>query len=64
MSLKAGKATERALILVEQLEKASLSLVITEEKKAIMVLRNECIIYRLTILRIRDESTQIMEITC
>ena len=52
MSLKAGEAIERALILVKQLEKVSLFLVIVREEKAIMALRNEYNICRLTTLRI------------
>jgi hypothetical protein len=52
MSLKAGEAIERALILVRQLEKVSLFLVMAREEKAIMALRNECTICRLTTLRV------------
>jgi hypothetical protein len=52
VSFEAGEATERALILAGQLEEASLSLVMVREEEAIMALRSECIICRLTIPRV------------
>jgi hypothetical protein len=54
LSVEAGEIIERALILTGQLEEASLSLIMFREKKAIIALKNECIIYRLIIPRIRD----------
>jgi hypothetical protein len=57
VSLETGKATERVSILAKQLEKASLFLIMARKKKAIMALRNKCIICRLTIPKIQDEST-------
>jgi len=57
LSIKAGKTIKRASILAGQLEKVSLFLVITREEEAIIALKSEYTICRLTILKIRDEST-------
>jgi ribosomal protein L12E/L44/L45/RPP1/RPP2 len=57
LSVEAEKAIERASILVGQLEKASLSLVIAREKKAVMALRNKYIICHLVTSKIRDNTT-------
>jgi hypothetical protein len=56
LSIEAGKAIERVSILAGQLEKASLSLIMIREKKAIIALKNECIIYHLVTPRIRDNT--------
>jgi hypothetical protein len=63
VSLKAGKTTEKASILAGQLEKISLSLIITREKEAAIVLKVGYIICRLMTPRVQDKVTQIMEIT-
>ena len=52
LSVEAGKATKRVSILAGQLEKASLFLIIAREKEAVMALKIECTICRLTIPRI------------
>jgi hypothetical protein len=52
MSLKTEKTTERASILTKQLEKVSLFLIMTREEEAIMALKNEYTICRLTTLKI------------
>jgi hypothetical protein len=64
MNLKTGKTSKRALILAKQLEKASLSLVITKKEKIIIMLKNEYTICRLVFPRVQDERTQIIKITC
>jgi hypothetical protein len=57
MSLEAGKAIEKALILAGQLEEVSLFLLTAREEKEIMAPKNEYIICRLVIPRIRDNTT-------
>jgi hypothetical protein len=52
VSLETEKAIKRVLILAGQLEEIFLSLIIVREEKAIIALRNECIICRLTIPRV------------
>ena len=52
LNVEAGEATERALILIRQLKKASLSLVMAREKEVIMAPKNEYTIYRLITLKI------------
>jgi hypothetical protein len=56
LSVETEKAIERVSILAGQLEKMSLFLAIIKEEEAIMALRNECIICRLMISRIRDNT--------
>jgi hypothetical protein len=63
LSIKAKKAIKRVSILAGQLEKIFLSLVMAREKEAIIALRNEYTICRLTTLKVRDENTQTMKIT-
>jgi hypothetical protein len=62
LSVEAEKTTKKASILAGQLEKVSLSLVIAREKEIIIILRNECTICRLVTLRIRNNTTQTIEI--
>jgi hypothetical protein len=57
MSLEAGKIIERASTLAEQLEKASLFLIMAREKEAAMILKIGYIICRLVTLRVQDEAT-------
>jgi hypothetical protein len=57
LSVKAREVTERVSILAGQLKEISLFLIITREEEAVMTLRNECIIYRLIIPRIRDHAS-------
>ena len=47
LNVEAGEAIKRALILTEQLKKASLSLILLKEKKVTGASGNECIICRL-----------------
>jgi hypothetical protein len=56
LNVETEKAIKRVSILAGQLEKASLFLAIIKEEEAIMALRNECIICRLMISRIRDNT--------
>jgi hypothetical protein len=56
LSVEAKEVTERASILAGQLEKVSLFLIIIRKKKAVITLRNEYIIYRLIVSRIRDHA--------
>jgi hypothetical protein len=63
LSVETGEVTEKASILAGQLEKTSLSLIITREEEAVITLKNEYIIYRLIASRTRDHASQIMEIT-
>jgi hypothetical protein len=56
LSVETGKATERASILAEQLEKTSLSLIMAREEKAIKVSKNECTICYLITLKIRNNT--------
>jgi hypothetical protein len=55
ISLKAGKAIKKALILIKQLEKASLSLVMARKEKIVIVLKIGYIICRLMIPRVQDK---------
>jgi hypothetical protein len=64
LNIKARKATERVSILIGQLKKVFLSLVIIRKEEAVMVLKIKYTIYRLMTPRTRDNTTQIMEITC
>jgi hypothetical protein len=64
LNIEAGKATERASILAGQLKEISLSLIMAREEKVIIVLRNECTICHLITPRIKDNTTQTIEITC
>jgi hypothetical protein len=57
LSVETREATEKASILAGQLKKASLFLIIVREKEIIIILKNECIIYRLVIPRIRNNTT-------
>jgi hypothetical protein len=52
VSIKVGKAIERASILAEQLEEISLSLVIIREEEAVMALKVGYIICRLVTLKV------------
>jgi hypothetical protein len=52
ISIEAGKTIERVSILIKQLEKISLSLVMTRKEEAAMVLRVGYIICRLITLRV------------
>jgi hypothetical protein len=52
ISIKIRKAIKKASILAGQLEKIFLSLIIVKEEKIIMILKNECTIYRLIIPKI------------
>jgi uncharacterized coiled-coil protein SlyX len=63
LNVEAGETTEKVSILAEQLEKASLSLILLKKEKAIRTLSNQCIIYRLIISQIRSHVTQIIKIT-
>jgi uncharacterized protein YoxC len=62
LNIETEEITEKASILAGQLKKTSLSLVMTREEEIIITLKNECTICRLTTLRIRDESIQIIKI--
>jgi hypothetical protein len=64
ISIKAGEAIEKALILAGQLEKASLSLVMAREKEAVIILKIRYTICRLVTLKVQDKATQTMKITC
>jgi hypothetical protein len=64
LSVEAGKAIERISILAGQLKEASLSLVMARKKKAMIAPRNEYIICYLITPRIRNNTIQIIEITC
>ena len=57
LSVKIRKAIKKVSILTGQLKKASLFLIIAKEKEAIMTPENECIICRLIISRIRNNTT-------
>ena len=57
LSVETEKAIERISILAEQLKKASLFLVIAKKEKAIITLKNECIICHLVTPGIRDNTT-------
>jgi hypothetical protein len=57
VSLEAGEATERALILTGQLEEVSLSLIMIKEKKAAIAPKVRYTICRLITPRIQDEET-------
>jgi hypothetical protein len=64
LNIEIEKATERVSILAEQLKKASLFLVIAREKKTTIAPKNECTIYYLITPRTKNNTTQIMKITC
>ena len=49
LSVEAKKIIKKASILAGQLEKVSLSLIITREREIIMTPKNECTICRLVI---------------
>jgi hypothetical protein len=57
LSVEIGETTERVLILVGQLEEASLSLMMVREEEVIIVLRVGCTICSLMFLRVYDEGT-------
>jgi hypothetical protein len=57
LSVEIREAIERASILAGQLKEISLSLIIAREEEIAIALRNECIIYRLVIPKIRDNMT-------
>jgi hypothetical protein len=57
VSIKIEKTTKKASILAGQLEKISLSLVITREKETAMVLKIEYTIYRLVTPRVQNKET-------
>jgi hypothetical protein len=64
LNIEISETIERVSILARQLKEISLFLIIVREEEIIMALKSECTICRLTTLKIRDESTQMMEITC
>jgi hypothetical protein len=57
MSIEAGKTTERASILAEQLKKVSLSLIMAREEEAAIAPRIRCTICRLITPRVQNEGT-------
>ena len=63
LSVETRKIIKKISILIKQLEKASLSLIMPREKKAIRAPESEYIIYRLVIPRIKNYASQTMEIT-
>ena len=64
LSVEIRKATERASILAGQLEEISLSLVMARKKEITIAPRNEYIIYYLMTPRTKNNTTQIIKITC
>jgi hypothetical protein len=57
ISIKIGKATEKASILTEQLKKISLSLIIAREEEAAIISKIRYIIYRLVTPKIQNKKT-------